>query len=244
LYAGVNVRALDPPLHTSIQTRFSALRYSKILKKLDNIQRAHIARYHLEFLTYIPDHLLVPTHLLQWLAFRCASTQGKVFRKRDKVITFTKDLVDKIFGFPNGTIPFSLGSKNPEIEAEVEALRAQYRVNDNYPVHRLESVLLGTNDEVVFIRTLILTFITTVLCPTTSNFMKPKYLYSLRDVNIVEVRNLDFATLCLDHLWDEMDSWVHKLFFNPGDPNKLTWIGGCLPVLVVRLFYPFCCFIV
>jgi hypothetical protein len=36
-----------------------------------------------------------------------------------------------------------------------------------------------------------------------------------------------------------MDSWVYKLFFTPGDPNKLTWIGGCLPVLAVRLFYPF-----
>jgi hypothetical protein len=121
------------------------------LKKLNNIQREHIARYQLEFLAFIPDHLLVPTHLLQWLAFCCASTQGKVFKKRDKVITFTKDLVDKIFGFPNGTIPFTLGSKIPEIEEEVEALRAQYRVNDNYPVNRLESILLGTNEEVVFI---------------------------------------------------------------------------------------------
>lgn len=37
----------------------------------------------------------------------------------------------------------------------------------------------------------------------------------------------------MNHLWDEMDAWKYKIFMNTGEFNKLTWIGGCLPLLAV-----------
>jgi hypothetical protein len=97
--------------------------------------------------------------------------------------------------------------------------------------------VLGSNDEFVFIRSLILFFITTVLCPSTTNFMKSKFIYSLRDVNLHQVSQLDFATLCIDHLWEELDAWWNKVFLIGKDPNRLLWIGGCLPLLAVSGFH-------
>jgi hypothetical protein len=209
----------------------------KVVEKFNPVQQGHISRYHLDWLTQMPGHLMIPTHLLQWLAFRSCCNNGNIFKKRDKVIHFNKQIVDKIFGFPNGTIPFTTRSNDPDIKAEVEAIRSQYRVGNRYPVTRLESLVLGSNDEFVFIRSLILFFITTVLCPSTTNFLKSKFIYSLRDVNLHQVSQLDFATLCIDHLWEELDAWWNKFFLIGKDPNRLLWIGGCLPLLAVSGFH-------
>ncbi|XP_047064123.1 uncharacterized protein LOC124671847 [Lolium rigidum] len=72
-----------------------------------------------------------------------------------------------------------------------------------------------------------------ILCPSTYNFVNPKYLYSLKDSDIAEVRNLDLGTLCLNHLWNEVDAWKAKVFKDGSDFNGMLWIGGCLPLLAV-----------
>jgi hypothetical protein len=179
---------------------------------------------------------MVPLHLQQWLLDHTSCGESKFFQHKEKIIFFTKDIVDKVFGFPLGTKPFVMDSCDPDIIIEVEQLHAQYKQGrKTIPVKVLVSILLGTNSEEVFIRSFILFFITTVLCPSTYNFVNPKYLYCLRDIDIPEVGNLDFGTLCLNHLWYEMDAWKDKIFMNTGDFNRLTWIGGCLPLLAVCL---------
>jgi hypothetical protein len=209
----------------------------EVVENFTPTQIGHISKYHLESITQMPKYLMIPMHLLQWLAFRSAMNRGWEFVKRDKVIHFNKQIVDKIFGFPSGTITFAMGSNDPGIKAEVKALRMQYHVGKKYPVHRLESILLETDDEMVFIRTLILYFIITVLCPPTSNFFNSKLLFSPRDINMPQVGQLDFATLCLDHLFEELDDWFDRVFNQGKNPNRLLWIGGCLPVLAVSCFY-------
>jgi hypothetical protein len=100
---------------------------------------------------------------MQWLAYRSACTDGRFFKKRDNVIHFNKDIVETTFGFADGTIPFTMGRIILDIQMiEVEVLCKPYRVGNKFLIQKLESVLLGYNDELVFIRSFILFFITTV----------------------------------------------------------------------------------
>ncbi|XP_047076398.1 uncharacterized protein LOC124686515 isoform X1 [Lolium rigidum] len=230
----VNLPAIEPQCKATIQSRFSTLRFMKVVKQFNAIQKSFISKHHLENLLKLPEHLMVPLHLQQWLLDYTSYGQRKFFQHKEKIIFFTKDIVDKVFGFPLGTKPFVMDSSDPDIIIEVEQLLAQYKQGrKTIPVKVLVSILLGANSEEVFIRSFILFFITTVLCPSTYNFVNPKYLYCLRDIDIPEVGNLDFGTLCLNHLWYEMDAWKDKIFMNTGDFNRLTWIGGCLPLLAV-----------
>lgn len=84
----------------------------------------------------------------------------------------------------------------------------------------------------MFIRSFILFFLTTVLCPSTYDYVNAKYLFSLRDSDIPEVGILDFASLCLDHLWKEIDAWKNRCIANRGE-GHLSWVGSCLPLLAV-----------
>jgi hypothetical protein len=158
----------------------------------------------------------------------------------NKMIKLNKEMVDKVFGFPGGTVPYILSSQDPEIVKEVETIRKQYLQGNKIPIKHLEGILMGTNDELVFIRSLILYFITTILCPATYNFVRSKYLFSLRDSDLVNVGSIDFGSLCLTHLSDEIDTWMNKVGMNPQEPMKSSWIGGCLPLWGVCLFFHMC----
>jgi hypothetical protein len=188
----------------------------------------------------VPEHLMVPSSVLEWLARNMLYGGGGVFMHGNKMIKLNKEMVDKVFGFPGGTVPYILSSQDPEIVKEVETIRKQYLQGNKIPIKHLEGILMGTNDELVFIRSLILYFITTILCPATYNFVRSKYLFSLRDSDLVNVGSIDFGSLCLTHLSDEIDTWMNKVGMNPQEPMKSSWIGGCLPLWGVCLFFHMC----
>jgi hypothetical protein len=216
----------------------------KIVKKFNPIQRSFISKHGLENLLKLPDHLMVPMTLLQWLADHTSTGEEKFLQHKEKIIHFTKDMVDKVFGFPSGVKPFVTESSDPEIIREVDEIQRQYlQGKKQIGVSNVESVLLGSNEEVIFIRSFLLLLITTVLCPSTYNFVNPKYLFSLRDSDIVDVANLDLGTLCLNHLWNEVNAWKTKVFKDGSDFNRMLWIGGCLPLLAVCVPFSFCLFL-
>jgi hypothetical protein len=80
---------------------------------------------------------------IKWLAYRSVGTDTSFVKKRDKVIYFNKNIVNTIFGFANGGIPFTMSSNDHDIELEVEELRRQYRAGKKFPVQRLESVMMS-----------------------------------------------------------------------------------------------------
>ena len=223
----------------SINHRFSSLRYMRVVKQFNPIQRGYISRRNMGNLLHIPNHLMVPLSLLQWLVDHIVYGSGGVFKKKNKTIHFTKHIVDKVFGFESGTIPYALASEDPVIVGEVEALRMFYAKGKHIPIKHLDSILLGTNNEVVFMRSFVLYFITTVLCPSTYNFVNPKFLYALTHRDMHQVQELDLGNLCIGHLFEEIDTWKDRVFNGDGDYNRETWIGGCLPVLAV-CFLNFC----
>ena len=124
---------------------------------------------------HMPNQLMVPLNLLQWLVDYSVYGSGGVFKKKNKTIHFTKHIVDKVFGFESGTIPYVLESDDPDIISEVEALRLPYLKGNYISIEHLESILLGTNNEVVFMRYVMLYFISTLLCPSNYNFVNPKF---------------------------------------------------------------------
>ena len=236
-YVGANMLDVVPQCNPTIKTRFSTLRFRKVVKQFNPIQIGHIKNHNMSHMLNVPDHLMIPMNLLQWLVGHTSygGSGSYFFKHKDKQIFFTKDIVDKVFGFEHGTVPFVLDSKDADAVREVEFLRSQYLDGSTIPVSKVESIMLGSNDERVFLRSFTLFYITAVLCPSTYNFINPKYLYSLRDRDILLVEYLDFGSLCLDNLFEEMDSWKDKIFNNTLDYNRITWIGGCLPLLGVRV---------
>jgi hypothetical protein len=56
---------------------------------------------------------MVPMNLLQWLAGHTSHDEAKFLQHKEKIIHFTKYLVDKVFGFPSGVKPFVMESTDP-----------------------------------------------------------------------------------------------------------------------------------
>ena len=83
---------------SSIQSRFSTLRFMKVVNRFNPIQIGFISKHHLDSLRFLPDHLMVPIHFQQWLADHMSSGDPKFFQHKEKRIDFTKDIVDKVFG--------------------------------------------------------------------------------------------------------------------------------------------------
>ena len=230
-----------PRCKPTIKSRFSTLRFRKVVKQFNPIQFGHIENHNMSHMLDAPDHLMIPMDFLQWLVDHTfyGGSRSYFFKHKDKQIFFTKDIVYKVFGFQRGTVPFVLDSKDAEAVSEVEFLCSQYLDGSNIPVSKVESVMLGSNDERVFLRSFTLFYITTVLCPSTYNFVNPMYLFSLRDRDILLVEYLDFGSLCLNNLFEEIDSWKDKIFNSTLDYNRISWIGGCLPLLGVRVMLQF-----
>ena len=222
------------PLST---TRCSTLRYNKVVKDFNSIQRGYIIKYGFEHLLNIPEHLNIPLELTQWIIDHI--TGGRCFKHKSKTIRFNKEMVNIIFGFSSGTIPFVFESDDPEVVAEVQEIRKKYLdVDGKLPIKKLVSVMLADDSEGGFIRSFVLFFISIILCPLTYNFVNPKYLFTLNDVS--SIPNLDFGSLCIDHLFTEIDKFHDKVFDvdTVAEYNRSLWIGGFLPVLSVsRLIF-------
>ncbi|KAI4989670.1 hypothetical protein ZWY2020_038033 [Hordeum vulgare] len=58
------------------------------------------------------------------------------FKHKNKVIKITKDMVDKIFDFPGGTVPFVFSSDDPQVKSEVSELRS----NVDYSLPRITHI--------------------------------------------------------------------------------------------------------
>jgi hypothetical protein len=98
----------------------------KVVKKFNPIQRSFISKHDLDNLLKLPDHLMVPMNLLQWLAGHTSHGEAKFLQHKEKIIHFNKDIVDKVFGFPSGSKPFVMESTNPDIVSEVEGIHSRY----------------------------------------------------------------------------------------------------------------------
>ncbi|KAI5014403.1 hypothetical protein ZWY2020_055793, partial [Hordeum vulgare] len=176
---------------------------------LRNDQGGHINKYKVEALLNMPYHLIIPMNLLEWLDEHIFGNVEPYFKHKNKIIKITHDMVDKIFNFPGGTLPFVFSSDDPEVKSEVSELRSKYVDHRNkMSINKIEEVMLSDKTEDDFTRSFIFYFISTILCPATYCFGNIKFLYSLRDCHFEMIMNRPSV--------EEM--------------NKPSHIRGCLPI--------------
>ncbi|KAE8767185.1 hypothetical protein D1007_61490 [Hordeum vulgare] len=84
----------------------------------------------------MPCHLIIPMNLLEWLVQHIFGNVEPYFKHKNKVIKITKDMVDKIFDFPGGTVPFVFSSDDPQVKSEVSELRS----NVDYSLPRITHI--------------------------------------------------------------------------------------------------------
>jgi hypothetical protein len=131
-----------------------------------------------------------------------------------------------------GTIA-KLSSKDSVIVDKVNLLKAKYMGTGNKIFMRtLIDQLKGDEDEESFMRTFMMVLLGTILCPSTSDTVDWKFLYSLTD--LATMTSVDWAALSLQVLLNEVANFKKKLLnFPNGIPSTAIYVGGCLPFLAV-----------
>jgi hypothetical protein len=131
-----------------------------------------------------------------------------------------------------GTIA-KLSSKDSVIVDKVNLLKAKYMGTGNKIFMRtLIDQLKGDEDEESFMRTFMMVLLGTILCPSTSDTVDWRFLYSLTD--LATMTRVDWAALSLQVLLNEVANFKKKLLkFPNGIPTTAIYVGGCLPSLAV-----------
>lgn len=71
-----------------------------------------------------------------------------MFQNKDKPFKVTKEMVDKIFDFLGGTVPFVDSSDDPQVKAKVVVLQSMYLdARGKIPVNKIEEVMLSDESE-------------------------------------------------------------------------------------------------
>ncbi|KAE8791505.1 hypothetical protein D1007_33948 [Hordeum vulgare] len=206
------------------------MRFNKAVKQFSGVQLGHISKYKMEALLHMPYQLIIPMNLLEWLDQHIFGNVEPYFNHKNKVIKISKDMVDKIFNFPSGNVPF-FRSDDPQVKSEVSELRSKYIDHRNkMPISKIEEVMLGDETGDGFIRSFTFYFVSTILCPASYCFGNMKFLYSLRDVSLIPT--IDFGQLALDFMREESERHFEMIMNTRSvvEMNKPSHIGGCLPI--------------
>ncbi|SPT19802.1 unnamed protein product [Triticum aestivum] len=169
---------------------------------------------------------------MYWLADHTRS--NAVFKYKNKVIQIRREMVNQVFGIQSGSEPFPTESNDPAVDAKVKALSDKYKSGiRTIPIDNIVKMMKNDETEEGFICSFLFLFISTVLCPITGNYANWKLLYGLHDIS--KLHNYDLASYCINHLNEEIESF-HENLFNivEIDLNDPIWVGGCLPMLVLR----------
>jgi hypothetical protein len=144
-------------------------------------------------------------------------------------------MVNCVFGFSPGSISFVFDSLDPLVKAHVKSISAKYLVHGQISMKKLVKCLLDDNTKVGFMRSFVLFMIGIILCPCTYDSLSPKFLFSL--LNVDDIPNLDYGSLCIKHLRVEIENRLDKVFGSDDMEvyNQTLYIGGYLPLVAVSL---------
>lgn len=209
--------------------RFSVSRVEKALKKLTLKQRGFLIKHGYDMVLNLKNHVVFPLPLIDFVMENMVPAFAMI-QLGNKRINLDKTIIQQFIGPPSGDSPVKYASDNPDIIAKVNMLKEKY-MDGGGKLHtkRAIDLLDGDEDEESFMRTFLLVFMATFLCPATSNSVDWKLLYSLTDVSMMIAT--DWYSLCLECIVTEVAKFIVKLRKYPsGIPNKALYVGGCLPV--------------
>uniref|UniRef100_A0A0A9CZH3 Uncharacterized protein n=1 Tax=Arundo donax TaxID=35708 RepID=A0A0A9CZH3_ARUDO len=214
--------------HDRIKHRFSSRRMRDVVNSLTDKQKGYVKKHGFGKLLDILSFSPLP--LMEWVMdhIRIGSSQ---FVYKNRCIKFTKDVVKQVLGIPSGSLPVALHSVDDNISSAVSKLKSAYCiVGDKPSISTVISVLIGDEVEESFMRSFMLIAISTVLCPSTENFVNLNYLNSL--THIPDLQNFDWAGHILSYILSEVKRYQEKVDAGDMVGGKSLYFGSCLPLLV------------
>ncbi|KAG2589698.1 hypothetical protein PVAP13_5NG373781, partial [Panicum virgatum] len=137
------------------------------------------------------------------------------FKHRLKSFKFTRYMVQQIIGIPSGEIPIILHSGG-------------VKISDKLSIRDAVRNLLDQHDEESFIKWFMLVALSTIICPSTQNFVNINYLPYLLDVS--QINTFDWSTHVLNYILSEVKKY--QGFISSKDDGKI-YVGSCLPLLAI-----------
>ncbi|TVU07251.1 hypothetical protein EJB05_47299, partial [Eragrostis curvula] len=218
---------LFDPSCIRIKHRFSTYRLHDVVNSLSDTQKQFVERSSFQKLLNV-SKFSCPAPLMQWVMDHLIVGLAE-FRQQDKCIKFTKQMMKLVLGVPSGELPVKLSSSNEAICAIVEDLKAGYVVGQKCSFANLTSKLLSDENEESFMRSFVLLVISSVMCPSTQNYVNLNYLYSL--IDITNVGTYDWVGHALDILFSEVKRYQVKVGTEISQGQ--FYVGSCLPFLAI-----------
>jgi len=198
---------------------FSTQRFQKVIDSLSEDQKGFLAKNGFEkFLGF--RKFTVPMPFLEWVMGQVVTDLSQ-FKHRLKSFKFTRYMVQQIIGIPSGEIPIILHSGG-------------VKISDKLSIRDAVRNLLDQHDEESFIKWFMLVALSTIICPSTQNFVNINYLPYLLDVS--QINTFDWSTHVLNYILSEVKKY--QGFISSKDDGKI-YVGSCLPLLAVSFLFSF-----
>ena len=202
-----------------VKYRFSTQRFQKVIDSLSEDQKGFLAKNGFEkFLGF--RKFTVPMPFLEWVMGQVVIDLSQ-FKHRLKSFKFTRYMVQQIIGIPSGEIPIILHS-------------GVVKISDKLSIRDAVRNLLDQHDEESFIKWFMLVALSTIICPSTQNFVNINYLPYLLDVS--QINTFDWSTHVLNYILSEVKKY--QGFISSKDDGKI-YVGSCLPLLAVSFLFSF-----
>ena len=202
-----------------VKYRFSTHCFQKVIDSLSEDQKGFLAKNGFEkFLGF--RKFTVPMPFLEWVMGQVVTDLSQ-FKHRLKSFKFTRYMVQQIIGIPSGEIPIILHSGG-------------VKISDKLSIRDAVRNLLDQHDEESFIKWFMLVALSTIICPSTQNFVNINYLPYLLDVS--QINTFDWSTHVLNYILSEVKKY--QGFISSKDDGKI-YVGSCLPLLAVSFLFSF-----
>ena len=202
-----------------VKYRFSTQRFQKVIDSLSEDQKGFLAKNGFEkFLGF--RKFTLPMPFLEWVMGQVVTDLSQ-FKDRLKSFKFTRYMVQQIIGITSGEIPIILHSGG-------------VKISDKLSISDAVRNLLDQHDEESFIKWFMLVALSTIICPSTQNFVNINYLPYLLDVS--QINTFDWSTHVLNYILSEVKKY--QGFISSKDDGKI-YVGSCLPLLAVSFLFSF-----
>ncbi|KAL6646822.1 hypothetical protein ACP70R_015516 [Stipagrostis hirtigluma subsp. patula] len=203
-----------------VKCRFSSHRFRKVVDSLSADQRQFVIDNGFGNLLNISD-FTVPIPLLEWLMDHLIVGVAE--------FKFSKFMVQQILGIPSGPVSVDLDTVPDGMSDEIAKLRASYivGVGEKATINEAICQTIEDHNENSFMRSFMLVALSTVICPSTQNYVNLRYLNCL--MNCGDIRNYDWAGHVTKYLLTEVT--IDSIENEYADNSR--FYGSCLPILAI-----------
>ena len=208
------------------KNRFSSKRFWNVIDLLSEDQKAFVVKNRFEKLLSVRK-FSVPMPFLEWVMGQVV-VDRKEFKHRLKSFKFTRFMVEQIIGIPSGDTEINLQNAASKSNDAIASSDAMFMAVSKMSIAEAIAQLLAEHEEESFMRLFILVALSTILCPSTQNFVNLNYAAYLLDISAFH--KYDWASHVLSYIMSEVKKY--QGFISSKDNGKI-YVGSCLPLLAI-----------